>query len=47
MDIAHKYRIRILLAFHDMEEMLSKKQLDDICTVDKALMEAIRKVKEG
>jgi hypothetical protein len=47
VEAAHKHRVTVILSIHDASEMLSRKEMDDICLTDEALKAALDAAKEG
>jgi len=46
-EAAHKHRVTVILSIHDASDVLSKKEMDDICRTDEALRAALDALKEG
>lgn len=45
VELAHKHRVTVMLALHDVRDMLSEKQTREICVTDEALQKAIIRVR--
>lgn len=41
VELAHKHRVAVMLALHDVQGILSEKQMREICATDEALRKAI------
>jgi hypothetical protein len=46
-EAAHKHRVTVMLSIHDASDVLSRKEMDDICRTDEALKAALDAAKEG
>ena len=46
-EAAHKHRVTVMLSIHDASDVLSRKEMDDICRTDEALKAALDALKQG